>query len=155
MEESLEALRICSFVPELALDFLITRAVAKADSSVDGHLQAGSAAAAPADMDFQMFMKHREHREAAAPLMAFGFKEQDVIAAMQEYAGNMDAALHHLLEAASKGAIEIAQSAAVYSSRGPGASRSPSPPPPSVPPPPGMFPSYFVSLLFQVPGIVR
>lgn len=131
LDESLEALRVCSFVPELALDFLISRAIAKSDP--DG----GVAAAAPADAEFQMFLKHREQREAAAPLMAFGFSEKDVVAAMQEFAGNMDAALNHLLEAASGGAIAIHPSAAAYASRGPGNSRSPSPPPPPPPVPQG------------------
>jgi hypothetical protein len=134
-------LRVCAFVPELALDFLISRAIAKVEPAVDGHNQAGGAAdAAPAAMDFQMFLQQREQREAAAPLMAFGFQEQDVVAAMQAFAGNMDAALNHLVEAASIGAISIHPSAAAYAARGPGASRSPSPPPPPQVAPPGMFP---------------
>ena len=135
LDESLEALRVCSFVPELALDFLISRAIAKSDP--DARPAGGVAAAAPADAEFQMFLKHREQREAAAPLMAFGFSEKDVVAAMQEFAGNMDAALNHLLEAASGGAIPIHPSAAAYASRGPGNSRSPSPPPPPPPVPQG------------------
>jgi hypothetical protein len=145
LEESLEALRSCGFVPELALDFLISRAISKA-APADGHAQAGGAAHAAPDMDFAMFLKHREQREAAAPLMVMGFQEQDVIAAMQEFAGNMDAALNYLVEAASIGAISIDPSAAAYVPRGPGASRSPSPPPPPPPAslPSGMFPSCFL-----------
>jgi hypothetical protein len=152
LEESLEALRVCGFVPELALDFLISRAISKA-APADGHAQAGGAArAAPGDMDFQMFLQHREQREAAAPLMVMGFQEQDVIAAMQEFAGNMDAALNHLIEAASIGAISIDPSAAAYVPRGAGASRSPSPPPPPVSLPSGMFPSFFCVVFFSFQG---
>jgi hypothetical protein len=153
LEESLAALRVCGFVPELALDFLISRAISKA-APADGHAQAGGAARAPpGDMDFQMFLQHREQREAAAPLMAMGFQEQDVIAAMQEFAGNMDAALNHLVEAAAIGAISIDPSAAAYVPRGAGASRSPSPPPPPVSLPSGMFPSFFFCSFLQFPGV--
>ena len=150
LEESLEALRACSFVPELALDFIISRAIAKADHSehdLDGQGQAGAAGAAPADMDFQKFMEHRHKREAAAPLMGFGFSEKDVVAAMDKFGGDMDAALHHLLEAASIGSIQVHPSASAYAARG--ASRSPSPPPPPSPLPPGMHPSQFCVFYLQ------
>jgi hypothetical protein len=151
LEESLEALRACAFDPEFALDFLISRAIAKVDHperAVDGQgPQAG--AEAPADMDFQKFLEHRHQREAAAPLMGFGFSEKDVVAAMQKFAGDMDAALNDLLEAVSIGAIQIHPSAAAYAARGPGASRSPSPPPPPSPPPFGMRPSGFDLLLYH------
>ncbi len=142
LEESLEALRSCGFVPELALDFLISCAISKA-APADGHAQAGGAAHAAPDMDL-MFLKHREQREAAAPLVVMGFQEQDAVAAMLEFAGNMDAALNHLVEAASIGAISIDPSAAVYVPRGPGASQSPSPPPTPASLPSGMFPSCFL-----------
>ena len=39
--------------------------------------------------------------------MAFGFSEKDVVSAMREFAGDMDAALNHLLEAVSSGVISI------------------------------------------------
>ena len=142
LDESLEALRVCAFVPELALDFLISRAIAKVggDSADGGHGQAGGAADAdPVDMDFQKFLEDREKREAAAPLMAFGFSEKDVVSAMREFAGDMDAALNHLLEAVSSGVISIHPSAAAYVPRGAGASRSPSPPAPPSSLPPGTF----------------
>jgi hypothetical protein len=111
----------------LALDFLINRAIAKVD-------EAGSAAAAdPVDFDFQKFMQHRELREAAAPLVAFGFSDKDAIAAMKLHAGDMPAALNYLIEAAAGGAIRIEPSAAEFVARVPGASRSPSPPHPGAP----------------------
>jgi hypothetical protein len=137
LDESLEALRVCAFVPELALDFLISRAIAKVggDPADGDHGQAGGAA----DADFQKFLEDREKREAAAPLMAFGFSEKDVVSAMREFAGDMDAALNHLLEAVSSGVISIHPSAAAYAPRGAAASRSPSPPAPPASLPPGTF----------------
>jgi hypothetical protein len=153
LDESLEALRVCAFVPELALDFLISRAIAKVggDPADGGHGQAGGAADADAhhvDADFQKFLEDREKREAAAPLMAFGFSEKDVVSAMREFAGDMDAALNHLLEAVSSGVISIHPSAAAYVPRGAGASRSPSPPAPPASLPPGTFQP--CSVAFQV-----